>query len=100
MYGLHSKCRQTALTFECSDGETIYMFHLYNLPREPEWYSTFNVWSMYWAAGAKTNDRSSNNSNPWCPEGKNTHFPVKNWVCFSNMDEYYWEKQVPFPIIK
>ena len=51
-------CRRTvkiAPTFELSDGGTIHMFHLYNLPKETEWYCTFNKWTMYGAVGVNTN---------------------------------------------
>ena len=32
--GCTAKIAKIILTFECDDGETIYTFHLYNLPRE------------------------------------------------------------------
>jgi len=35
MYGPHSKYRQKiVLTFDCGNGDAIYIFHLHNLPRE------------------------------------------------------------------
>jgi len=43
-YGLHSNYHQKiALTFECSDGETIYTFHLYNLTEKHNWHRSVNV---------------------------------------------------------
>ena len=46
----HTKCTcQTAniskivLTFDWGIGVTIYMFHLFNLPREAQWHSAFNI---------------------------------------------------------
>ena len=49
------KQQKIASTLEQSDGGTIHMFHLYNLPRETEWQCTFNKWIMDGAIGVKIN---------------------------------------------